>query len=433
VSGEEGRDAADAAPRSPKGTHDVLPPASSRWEALIARYAVLAERYAFGLAHTPAFEDARVFRRGIGEASEVVGKEMYEFEDRSGRRLALRPEGTAPIVRAFVQHHPVTPWRVWYVTPAFRYEQAQAGRYRQHHQLGAEVLGTEDPDVDVEVIALAHDFYRELGLTAFTLRITSLGDLTCRPAYLVELSAYLEGVEGALCDEHRETWRRNPLRVLDCKREACRAATEKAPRLRDRLCEPCETHLQRVYEGLRAVGIEFHEDDRLVRGLDYYTRTTFEFTGTSLDSASDALGGGGRYDLLAEALGGPPTPGIGFGTGIERVLLACDAEGVLPVVAPTAEVFVVDVTGGAVARDLVMSLRRAGVRAERAYDGRSMKSQLKAADRSGAPLAVIVGPAELAEGTVVVRDLAAGSQATEPLAGLLARVASTGTMTGAAT
>jgi histidyl-tRNA synthetase len=427
VSEEEGRDAVDAPLRSPKGTHDVLPPASSRWEALIARYATLAERHGFALAHTPMFEDARVFRRGIGEASEVVGKEMYEFEDRSGRRLALRPEGTAPIVRAFVQHRPAVPWRVWYVTPAFRYEQAQAGRYRQHHQLGAEVLGTEDPDVDVEVIALAHDFYRELGLSAFTLRLTSLGDRTCRPAYLAELTAYLEGVDGALCDEHRAVWRRNPLRVLDCKREACRAATDKAPRLRDRLCEACEAHLQRVYAGLRAVGIAFVEDDRLVRGLDYYTRTTFEFEGSALESASDAIGGGGRYDLLAEALGGPPTAGIGFGSGIERLLLACDAEGVLPVEEAGADVFVVDVTGGAAARDLVVSLRRAGVRAERAYDARSMRAQLKAADRSGAPLAVIVGPAELAARAVVVRDLAAGTQTTEGLDAFLARV------TGAAT
>ena len=431
MSEEEARDDADTAPRSPKGTHDVLPPESSRWEELIARFATLAERHGFGLAHTPAFEDARVFLRGIGEASEIVGKEMYEFEDRSGRRLALRPEGTAPIVRAFIQHHPAVPWRVWYVTPAFRYEQAQAGRYRQHHQLGVEVLGTQDPDVDVEVIALAHDFYVSLGLSTFSLRITSLGDATCRPAYLVELSTFLEGVADRLCDEHSTTWRRNPLRVLDCKREPCRSATASAPRLRERLCEPCEAHLGRVLEGLRTLGIDYREDDRLVRGLDYYTRTTFEFTGLALESASDAIGGGGRYDLLAEALGGPPTPGIGFGSGIERILLACDAEGVLPVHAPTADVFVVDVTGGAVARDVVLALRRSGVRAERAYDARSMKSQLKVADRSGAPIAVIVGQAELDAGTVVVRDLVQGTQATEPMATLLERAAATGTLRGA--
>jgi histidyl-tRNA synthetase len=430
VTGAEERDTGEFVPRSPKGTHDVLPPASQRWEDLIAAYAVLAGRHGFGLAHTPIFEDARVFRRGIGEASEVVGKEMYEFEDRSGRRLALRPEGTAPIVRAFVQHHPAVPWRVWYVTPAFRYEQAQAGRYRQHHQVGAEVLGTEDPDVDVEVIALAHDFYRALGLTRVELRLNSLGDQTCRPGYLELLRAFLAEHAGDLCDEHRDTWDRNPLRVLDCKREPCLKVTADAPRLGDHLCEPCSVHLARVTTGLDAVGISWQRDERLVRGLDYYTRTTFEFNSSALESASDAVGGGGRYDLLAEALGGDPTPGIGFGSGIERVLLACDAEGVFALRERHPEVFVVDVSGGDAARDLVIALRRAGVRAERAYDARSMKAQLKAADRSGAAVALIVGEAERAAGTVVVRDLAAGTQTTEPTDQLLARATASGTIIG---
>jgi histidyl-tRNA synthetase len=423
--------AADEGLRSPRGTHDVLPPESSRWEELIGRFASLAERHGFDLAHTPMFEDARVFRRGIGEASEVVGKEMYEFDDRSGRHLALRPEGTASIVRAFVQHRPPVPWRVWYVTPAFRYEQPQAGRYRQHHQLGVEVLGTEDPDLDVEVIALAHDFYCDLGLRSVLLRVNSLGDTTCRPRYLEELRAYLEGVADQLCDEHRATWRRNPLRVLDCKREPCRVATKDGPLLRHQLCEPCEAHLARVLSGLDAAKVGWTADDRLVRGLDYYTRTTFEFSGTALDSAIDAISGGGRYDLLAEALGGPPTPGIGFGGGIERLLQACDADDVLPVVAKVPALFVVDVTGGDLARDLVLTLRRAGVRAERAYDARSMKAQLKAADRSGAPTALIVGPAERASGAVVVRDLREGTQVTEQLDALLARAVE-GTIRGGA-
>ena len=387
----EDRDAAGAALRSPRGTHDVLPPESARWEALITRFAALAERHGYGLAHTPIFEDARLFRRGMGDASEVVRKEMYEFEDRSGRHLALRPEGTAPIVRAFVQHHPPVPWRVWYLTPAFRYEQAQAGRYRQHHQLGAEVLGTDDPDVDVELIALAHDLYAEIGLTRYRLGITSLGDQVCRPAYLEALTAYLETVE-------------------------------------DKLCDACRAHLERVQTGLSAAGIAWEAHDRLVRGLDYYTRTTFEFTGTALEAASNAIGGGGRYDLLAEAIGGPHTPGIGFGAGIERILFACDAEGAFDVAPPSAQAFVVDVTGGAAARDLVLALRRRGVRAERAYDDRSMKAQLRAADRSGARVAVIVGPSELEAGTVVVRDLVAGSQRTEPVEALLARASATGSV-----
>jgi histidyl-tRNA synthetase len=425
---DDGLDAVDGSLRSPKGTHDVLPPESARWEALIASYATLAERHGFGLAHTPMFEDARVFRRGIGEVSEVVGKEMYEFEDRGGRPLALRPEGTAPIVRAYLQHRPAVPWRVWYVTPAFRYERSQAGRYRQHHQVGAEVLGTDDPDVDVELITLAHDFFTSLGLTAFELSVNSLGDETCRPAYLDGLRAYLAARSGELCDEHATSWSRNPLRVLDCKKEACREATTDAPMLFDALCEPCATHFARVTDGLDAAKVPWVLNKRLVRGLDYYTRTTFEFSATSLTTANDAIGGGGRYDLLAEALGGPKTPGIGFGSGIERLLLACDAEGVFPIDAPQAHVFVVDVAGGATGRDLVIALRRAGIRAERAYDDRSMKSQLRAADRSGARIALIVGPDELAQGTAVVRNLTDGTQTTEPRSVLLARATENGTL-----
>ncbi len=424
----EGASSVLETPRSPKGTHDVLPPASARWERLVATFAQLAERHGYGLALTPMIEDVRVFRRGIGEASEVVGKEMYEFEDRGGRMLALRPEGTAPIVRAFVQHHPATPWRVWYVTPAFRYERAQAGRYRQHHQVGVEVLGTDDPDVDVEVVCVAHDLYRELGLRNVALSINSLGDAQCRPAYLDALRAYLGAHEGELCDEHAASWSRNPLRVLDCKKPGCRAVAEGAPLLSDWLCEPCRVHFARVLAGLDAIGVAWTHDDRLVRGLDYYTRTTFEFGALSLDAASNAVGGGGRYDLLAEALGGPRTPGIGFGCGIERMLLACDAEGVFEVAAPLAEVFVVDTAGGEHARDLVVALRRAGIRAERSYDGRSMKAQLRAADKAGARLAVIVGPEEVANGSVVVKDLAMGTQRTEAVADLLARAARDGTV-----
>jgi histidyl-tRNA synthetase len=431
VTGEaEGASSAREAPRSPKGTHDVLPPSSARWEVLVATFAQLVERHGYGLALTPMIEDARVFRRGIGEASEVVGKEMYEFEDRGGRMLALRPEGTAPIVRAFVQHRPPTPWRVWYVTPAFRYERAQAGRYRQHHQVGVEVLGTDDPDVDVEVIGLAHDFYRELGLNDVALSINSLGDAQCRPAYLAALRAYLEAHAGELCDEHATSWMRNPLRVLDCKNPNCRKVAEGAPLLSEWLCEPCRAHFARVLAGLDAIGVAWTHDERLVRGLDYYTRTTFEFAGQALDAVSNAVLGGGRYDLLAESLGGPPTPGIGFGCGIERMLLACDAEGVFKVDAARTQVFVVDTAGGECARDLVIALRRAGHRAERAYDGRSMKAQLRAADKAGARVAIIVGPEEVANATVVVKDLAMGTQRTETVAELLARAQRHGELFG---
>jgi histidyl-tRNA synthetase len=319
------------------------------------------------------------------------------------------------VVRAFVQHHPPVPWKAWYVTPAFRYERPQAGRYKQHHQLGVEVLGTDDPDVDVEVMALASDLYRWLGLRQVDLAVNSMGCTQCRQAYVDALVAYLDEHHRELCDEHRERYRANPLRVLDCKRPECRAVTEGAPRITDYLDEACASHLARVRAGLDALGIEHRLEPRLVRGLDYYTRTTFEFSATSLTSAQNAVGGGGRYDGLVEAVGGPPTPGIGFGIGIERLLLACDAEGVFPVDPRPPDAFVVDVTGGTAARDLCAQLRRAGLGAVRAYDGRSLKAQLKQADRSGARVALIVGPDELAADVVTARPLLqAGPQVSVP-------------------
>ncbi len=391
--------------RAPSGTHDVLFPESTRWEALLAAFAAHVESAGYGLAHTPIFEDVRVFRRGTGEGSDVVGKEMYEFEDRGGRSLALRPEGTAPIVRAYVQHRPPLPWKAWYATPAFRYERPQAGRYRQHHQLGVEVIGTGDADLDVEVVSLADGFYRALGLSSFTLRINSMGDDVCRPDYLDLLRGYLAERRDELCPEHRDRLDANPLRVLDCKRPACLQATSGAPALADHLCDPCRAHFERVTTGLVALSVPFELDHRLVRGFDYYTRTTFEFSSGALESAQNGIGGGGRYDGMVEMLGGPPTPGIGFGLGIERILLACDAEGVFGVDPTPLDAFVVDVSGGDAARDLTAELRAAGLRADRAFDGRSLKSQMKAADRSGARMALIVGPDEVASGTVTLRPL----------------------------
>jgi histidyl-tRNA synthetase len=411
------------AARAPSGTHDVLWPESTRWESLIAQFVGQVERAGYGLTHTPIFEDVRVFRRGIGEGSDVVGKEMYEFEDRGGRHLALRPEGTAPMVRAFVQHRPPTPWKAWYVTPAFRYERPQAGRYRQHHQLGVEAIGSSDADLDVEVVALADGVFRSVGLSDFTLKLNSMGDAVCRPAYIAELQAYLADRREKLCAEHRDRLDANPLRVLDCKRPECQEAIAEAPRLVDHLCDDCAAHFDRVRAGLDAVGVPYQLDHRLVRGFDYYTRTTFEFASGALESAQNGIGGGGRYDGLVEMLGGPDTPGIGFGIGIERLLLACDAEGVFPVDPPELDAFVVDLTGGEVARDVTTSLRRAGLRADRAFDGRSMKSQLRSADRSGARVAIIVGPDELAAGTVSVRPLRTpGDQRTVPLADVVAAV-----------
>ncbi len=395
----------DVVARAPTGTHDVLWPESHRWERLVAAFAGQAEAAGYGLVHTPMFEDVRVFRRGFGESSDVVGKEMYEFDDRGGRRLALRPEGTAPIVRAFVQHRPPLPFKAWYVTPSFRYERPQAGRYRQHHQVGVEALGPADPDLDVEVVALAERYLATLGLADYRLKLNSMGDQTCRPPYAARLGDELEARRAELCDEHRGAEWANPLRLLDCKRVECQKVTAELPALVDALCDACRTHFDRVRQGLDALGIRYELDRRLVRGFDYYTRTTFEFASGALDTAQDSVLGGGRYDGLVEMLGGPPTPGIGFGSGIERVLLACDAEGVFPVAPPPLDAFIVDVAGGEAARDLAEELRRAGLRVDRAFDAKSMKAQMKQADRSGARLALIVGADERAAGTVTVRPL----------------------------
>jgi histidyl-tRNA synthetase len=392
--------------QSPIGTHDVLGPESALWEGLVARFAERAYRYGFALVMTPIFEDVGVFTRGIGEDSDVFRNEMYVFEDRGERRYALRPEGTASVVRAFVQHQPTTPWKAWYVTPAFRYERPQAGRYRQHYQLGVEVLGTEDPAVDVEVIALAHGFYRDVGLSRIRLLINSMGHATCRAAYVEILSEYLDEHHDELRDEHRATWRQNPLRVLDCKDEACVEVTSKGPMLIDHICADCRAHFDAVVAGLEALGIESTLTPRLVRGFDYYSRTTFEFAADALGSAQNAVGGGGRYDTLTEQLGGKPTSGIGFGSGIERILLARVAEGVTtPLLNRALDVFVVDTTNDVSAATLVEELRVAGIATDRAYDQRSMKAQMKVADKSGARWALLIGPEELAAGEVTMKDL----------------------------
>ncbi|MDA8291147.1 MAG: histidine--tRNA ligase [Actinomycetota bacterium] len=389
--------------QAPTGTRDVLAPESSRFESLVARFARLAELAGYGLVVSPMFEDVALFSRGVGEATDVVTKEMYVFEDKGGRTIALRPEGTAPVVRAFVQHRPVLPWKAWYATPCFRYERPQAGRYRQFHQLGVEALGPQDADLDVEVVALFEGLRRSLGLEGVELRVNSMGDAACLPGYRAVLASYLSDHGEELCADHRTSWSRNPLRVLDCKKQACVSVRAGAPLLRDALCDACEAHFDRFLSGLGSLGIRWTRDDFLVRGLDYYTRTTFEFRASGLDAAQDTICGGGRYNGLVEELGGPPTPGIGFAAGVERILLACAVEGVELAPERATEVFVVDVVGGGSARDLTDALRRAGVAADRAFDGRSLKSQLKQADRSGARVACIVGPEEEAAGVVTVR------------------------------
>src|SRR3954447_7108252 len=387
---------------------DVLPPASARWARLVGTFAEHARLAGFGLVLTPIVEHAEVFLR-VGDSTDIVRKEMYDFEDKGGRRVAVRPEITASLMRAFAEHRPATPWKVWTVGPNFRYEQPQSGRFRQHHQLDAEIVGTDDPDSDVEIIALLHGFYRALGLRRFGLDLNSLGDPAGRPAYHEALRSYLEAHAADLSEQSRQTLALNPLRVLDSKRPEDAPIIEAAPKMLDYLSPEAEAHFDRVRAGLGRLGIEHRLNTRLVRGLDYYTRTTFEFPSFALESAQNAIGGGGRYDGVAEAVGGPPgTSGIGFGSGIERVLLACDAEGVFGADAAGVDVYVIDTSGGGEALAITAELRAAGVSTDRAFDGRSMKSQMKSADRSGASLAVIVGPDEAAAARATIRPLRDG-------------------------
>ena len=395
--------------RAPIGTHDVLPPDSDRWMQVVAAFADRAARFGYGLVITPVFEHVEVFQR-VGASTDVVRKEMYELTDRGDRRLALRPEGTAPVVRSYVEHRPTPPWKVWYLAPNFRYERPQKGRYRQHWQLGAEVLGTDDPDVDVEVIALAQGFYSALGLAKVRLKVNSMGAPADRARYVDLLREHLVAHGAALGEEFLTRAREHPLRVLDAKAEDWQDVIERAPQLTEHLGDDSREHFEAVQRGLDRLGIEYELAPRLVRGFDYYTSTTFEFASDALDAAQDAVGGGGRYDQLAEEMGGPSTPGIGFGIGIERVLIACEAEGALPAPEHRLDAFVIDTVHDGSAASLVNDLRVAGLRADRAYGGRSMKAQMKVADRAHAAYAVIVGREELEHATVAVKDMQSGEQ-----------------------
>jgi histidyl-tRNA synthetase len=396
--------------RAPKGMLDVLPPESVRWTHFVAQFAALAARYGYGLVVTPVVEHYEVFAR-VGATTDIVRKEMYEFTDRGGRHLALRPEGTASVVRAFVQHRPAVPWKVWYVAPNFRAEQPQAGRYRQHWQVGVEVLGVDDPNVDVEVIAFVHEFVASLGLRDVRLLLNSMGDAESREKYRDVLLSYWRS-HAPLLGGEMERAEANPLRILDSKRPDWQDMLERAPQLGEYLTDSSAAHFASVEEGLQAIGIPFEIAPRLVRGFDYYTSTVFEFASGALDAAQNALGGGGRYDRLAEEMGGPPTPSIGFAMGVERALLACDAEGVFEMPDRSVDVFVVDLLPNDTAEGtrVLAELRAVGLAADRAYGGRSAKKQFAAADRSGAGWAVILGADEAARGVVAVREMDSGKQ-----------------------
>jgi histidyl-tRNA synthetase len=391
------------------GTRDILAPDAARWRQFQEEFASVVQNAGYQLIIPPMFEDLGVFLR-LGEATEVVTKEMYDFEDKGGRRVALRPEQTASVCRAFVEHRPTTPWKVWYSGPNFRYEKPQQGRYRQFDQVGIEVLGVDDPLLDAEVISLAATFFARLGLKDVQLAVNSLGDDGDRDKYSAALLQYFSANLSQLSEESQVTLQKNPLRVLDSKRREDQALINGAPKIRDYLSADAANHFDLVLRALDALGVKYAIDDRLVRGLDYYRRTTFEFVSTALKAAHTAIGGGGRYDGLIEQLGGPPTPGIGFALGLDRTLLACDAENVFAAPRTNVSVFVVDTTGGMHAAEVCNLLRNNAISADRAFDNRSMKAQMKAADRSGATIALIIGTDEVAAGHIIVRPMNSGQQ-----------------------
>jgi histidyl-tRNA synthetase len=402
----------------PRGTQDLLPPTGGRMRALYDRAGTLARLHGYRYVETPGFEATELFARTSGATSDVVSKEMYTFQDRGDRSLTLRPEGTAPVMRAYLhrQHEYGAPFKAYYLTRMYRYARPQAGRLREHRQFGVEVFGTDAPAADVEVIVLGDAFLRALGLRAYEVQVNSIGDDACRPAYRDELVAYLDANRERMRDEHRDRFVENPLRVLDCKDDACSEVAGGAPLITDRLCDACAAHFDAVRDGIAAAGIEAVVTPTLVRGLDYYTRTAFEFVASGLSQQQGTLFGGGRYDGLAEALGGPHVPGVGFGMGLERVLLALEGEGLDAPAEQGLRAYVVALGDAARerGRGLVADLRAAGVPADMPFEERPMKAQLKMADRADAAFVAIVGERELADGTVTIRRLVDGIQKSVP-------------------
>ncbi|SDR26872.1 histidine--tRNA ligase [Thermostaphylospora chromogena] len=406
--------------QAPKGTFDWLPPRSELVLAVREALSAPARRAGYGYIETPTFEDTALFARGVGESTDIVTKEMYTFTDKGGRSITLRPEGTAPVVRAVLQHglhNGPLPVKLWYSGNNFRYERAQKGRYRHFSQVGIEALGAEDPALDAEVITLGLDGYASLGLTGVELLLNSLGCKDCRPAYRTALQSFLRGLD--LDEQTRARVEINPLRVLDDKRPEVRAQLEAAPLVTDHLCEACKAYHEEVRALLRAAGVTFTDDPRLVRGLDYYTRTTFEYVHGGL-GAQSAVGGGGRYDGLSEMIGGPPLPSVGWAIGVDRTVLALEAEGLAGGDERAVRVQVYGVPLGEEARremfTLLRELRAAGVTADMAFGGRGVKGAMKSADRSGASYAIILGERDLAAGTAQIKDLASGEQTAVPLA-----------------
>ena len=413
---------------APRGTKDILPDVVGAWIYVENVIRDLCACYGYQEIRTPIFEHTELFQRGIGDGTDVVDKEMYTFTDRSDRSLTLRPENTASVVRAYLQNKLYADGglqKLFYIGSMFRYDRPQAGRMREFHQFGVEAIGGESPAVDAEAILLAYDFLTALGLNGLMLKLNSVGCPNCRPVYRERLQEYFKGYLSELCHDCQDRYTRSPLRILDCKLDAQKPFMAGAPAITDCLCADCSAHFEAVQNHLRSVGVMYELAPRLVRGLDYYTRTAFEIAYPPL-GAQSAVAGGGRYDGLVEELGGSPTPAVGFATGLERVLLALEQQDLLPESPPAADVFFIALgdAAAAVALPLLHELRQGGIRALMDYAGRSMKAQMKQANKSGARYAVILGEDELAQGTAVVRNMAESTQETYSLDDMVKRLIS---------
>ncbi|MCD6453368.1 MAG: histidine--tRNA ligase [Dehalococcoidales bacterium] len=409
--------------QAPRGTSDILPDEQVYWYYIKQQVADSCQRYGYQRIDTPLFEDSRLFSRSVGEETDIVDKEMYTFKDKGGNQLTLRPEGTASVCRAYVEHGMYNlpqPVKLYYLAPIFRYERPQAGRFRQHYQFGYEAFGDDDSSLDAEVIDMAWQFFRALGLNSLLLKLNSIGCKECRPNYLAVLRDYYTKHTGELCPDCKARLARNPLRLLDCKRPSCQQIARLAPKSVNYLCPQCEAHFSQLKKHLGRLGLPFTVDNYLVRGLDYYTRTVFEIQ-PEVEGGQSTLGGGGRYDSLIEELGGSPTPAIGFAAGIERIILNLKRQGVVIPPLPKPKVCMAHI-GDIAAEEairLAATLRRAGISVVATSSGKSLKAQLRQANTLQVSYTIIIGKQEVEAGTVVLRDMATSEQQIVPVDQLL--------------
>lgn len=405
--------------QAPRGTKDVLPKESYKWQFIEEKMRRAAALAGYREIRTPVFEHTELFARGVGDTTDIVQKEMYTFEDKGKRSITLKPEGTAGAVRSFLEsglYADALPSKMYYLNaPIFRYEAPQSGRLREHHQFGLECFGAKEATADAELILTAFRLLSDLGIRNLSVNINSIGCPNCRPAYYASLKDYLAGRVDHLCEDCRNRFERNPLRVLDCKKPNCQEMVADAPGMLDYLCDECREHFTQLQECLRVAGIPFQVNPKIVRGLDYYTKTVFEII-TSTQEGKLTVCGGGRYDHLVSQLGGPDIPAVGFGMGIERVLMLMNSEGIVIPEPPVLDVFVTFMSGyRADAFRLVEDLRKQGLRADMDHCGRSLKAQFKYANKTGAPVSATIGEEEAAKSEVRLKEMSTGSEAVVPV------------------